>query len=196
MSIEPLDSPFELFGQWYDEAGKCGLALPDAVTLATVDDEGRPDARMVLLKGFDERGFVFYTNLASAKAKQLETNPHAALCFYWMPLRRQVRIQGPCSLVTDDEADAYFETRPRDSQIGAWASKQSQPLEGRFELEKRVLNYLGKYAIGKVPRPPFWSGFRLEPAVIEFWMEKKSRLHDRLRYTRTDGDWTTEWLFP
>jgi len=196
LSIKPENDPIDLFRQWHDDAADCGLDLPDAVTLATADAEGRPDARMVLLKGFDDRGFVFFTNLGSSKAHQLDANPHAALCFYWMPLRRQVRIQGPCEAVTDEEADAYFASRPRDSQIGAWASKQSQPLEGRFELEKRVLNYLGKYAVGKVPRPAFWSGFRLRPTAIEFWMEKKSRLHDRLRYTREGDDWTTEWLYP
>ena len=196
MSIRPEDNPYDLFRQWHGEAAESGVALPDAVTLATADAEGRPDARMVLLKGYDDRGFVFYTNLGSTKAQQLTDNPNAALCFYWMPLRRQVRVQGACVAVADEEADAYFASRPRDSQIGAWASKQSQPLEGRFELEKRVLNYLGKYAVGAVPRPAFWSGFRIEPTAIEFWMEKKSRLHDRLRYT-TDGDgWTTEWLYP
>ncbi len=196
MSIKPEENPFELFRQWYGDAAECELALPDAVTLATADADGRPDARMVLLKGFDDAGFVFYTNLGSSKASQLAANPHAALCFYWMPLRRQVRVQGSCTPVTDAEADAYFASRPRDSQIGAWASKQSQPLEGRFELEKRVLNYLGKYAVGNVPRPPFWSGFRIAPSKIEFWMEKKSRLHDRLRYTRDGEGWTTEWLYP
>jgi pyridoxamine 5'-phosphate oxidase len=196
VSIKPEADPIELFRQWYADAGEADIALPDAVTLATVDEEGRPDARMVLLKGFDQRGFVFYTNLGSAKARQLAANPNAALCFYWMPLRRQVRIRGTCEPVSDEEADAYFQNRPRDSQIGAWASRQSEPLEGRFELEKRVLNYLGKYAVGNVPRPPFWSGFRLNPNVIEFWMEKKSRLHDRLRYTRDGEGWTTEWLYP
>ncbi len=196
MSIRPEDSPYELFRQWYDEAAECEIALPDAVTLATADADGLPDARMVLLKGFDERGFVIYTNLGSTKASQIQANPNAALCFYWMPLRRQIRIKGPCEAVSGEEADAYFESRPRDSQIGAWASKQSQPLEGRFELEKRVLNYLGKYAVGTVPRPPFWSGFRIVPTAIEFWMEKKSRLHDRLRYTRDGDHWETEWLYP
>ena len=140
MSIKPESDPIELFRQWYADAGDADIALPDAVTLATVDEDGRPDARMVLLKGFDRDGFVFYTNLGSTKAHQLAANPHAALCFYWMTLRRQVRIRGKCESVTDAEADAYFASRPRDSQIGAWASRQSEPLEGRFELEKRVLN--------------------------------------------------------
>jgi pyridoxamine 5'-phosphate oxidase len=167
------------------------------MTLATADAEGRPSARMVLLKGLDDRGFVFYTNLTSRKGRELAENPHAALVFYWKSLTRQVRIEGAIESVSGEDADAYFASRPRLSQIGAWASKQSTPLEGRFELEKRVAKYTAKFNVGAIPRPDFWSGFRLVPARIEFWKEEAFRLHDRSLYTRAgDGGWQMEKLFP
>jgi pyridoxamine 5'-phosphate oxidase len=197
VAISPEDSPFVLFEKWYAEAEACE-AIEDhtALTLATATPDGIPDARQVLLKGFDERGFVFYTNLTSPKAAQLQKNPHAAMCFYWMPLEKQVRIRGCIEAVTDAEADAYFNSRPRQSQVGAWASKQSQPLEGRFILERRIVKYGARYALGTVPRPPFWSGFRLIPEAIEFWLKMPYRLHDRLLYTRSDDGWEHRRLFP
>jgi len=196
MSIPTDKDPLALFGAWYAEAQACGLKDPTAVALATADAAGRPSVRMVLLKGADTAGFVFYTNLESRKGRQLTENPNAALCFHWMPLGRQVRVEGAVEAVTPAEADAYFSTRGRDSQIGAWASKQSQALEGRFELERRVAKYALKFGIGSVPRPPFWSGFRLVPRRIEFWREGFARLHDRLVYHRAGEGWTTERLFP
>ena len=197
MAISVEDNPYHLFAKWYAEAEACG-GIDDhtAVTLATADAEGAPDARQVLLKGFDDRGFVFYTNLTSPKAGQLAENPRAALCFYWMPLEKQVRVRGPVEPVTDAEADAYFASRPRQSQVGAWASKQSRPLEGRFELERRIVKYGAKYALGAVPRPPFWSGFRILPGVIEFWLKMPYRLHDRVQYVRKDSGWEWRRLFP
>ncbi len=197
MAISVEDNPYDLFAKWYAEAEACG-GIDDhtAVTLATADAEGAPDARQVLLKGFDDRGFVFYTNLTSPKAGQLAENPRAALCFYWMPLEKQVRVRGPVEPVTDAEADAYFASRPRQSQVGAWASKQSRPLEGRFELERRIVKYGAKYALGAVPRPPFWSGFRILPGVIEFWLKMPYRLHDRVQYVRKDSGWEWRRLFP
>ncbi|HOJ68195.1 MAG TPA: pyridoxamine 5'-phosphate oxidase [Candidatus Hydrogenedentes bacterium] len=189
--------PFSLFAAWYAEAAAC-KAIDDhtAVALGTCGADGQPDVRMVLLKGYDERGFVFYTNLGSPKARQLNENPRASLCFYWMPLEKQVRVRGSVESVTDEEADAYFASRPRQSQIGAWASKQSQPLEGRYELEKRIIKYGARFALGSVPRPPFWSGFRLRPNTIEFWLKMPYRLHDRLLYTRTASGWEAKRLFP
>ncbi len=197
MPISPENSPFDLFAQWYAEAEACdGIDDHTAMTLATADASGIPDARQVLLKGFDERGFVFYTNLTSPKVAQLDGNPRAALCFYWMPLEKQVRIRGAVEPVTDAEADAYFATRPRQSQIGAWASKQSQPLEGRMILERRIIQFAARYALGAVPRPDFWSGFRVIPETIEFWLKMPYRLHDRLIYSRTPDGWEHRRLYP
>ena len=190
------DDPIAIFNEWYEEAKTAEPVNPNAVTLATADAEGRPSARMVLLKDVDADGFVFYTNLSSQKGDELAVNPHAALCFYWKDLAKQVRVQGPVSPVSVAEADAYFESRAKLSQIGAWASKQSQPLEGRMALEKRVARYTAKFNIGTVPRPEFWSGFRVAPERIEFWKEEAFRLHDRTVYTRTADGWTTEKLYP
>jgi pyridoxamine 5'-phosphate oxidase len=163
-----------------------------------VDAAGLPDLRMVLLKHADHEGFVFYTNLESAKGEELLANPKAALCFHWKSLRRQVRVRGPVTRVSDAEADAYFATRHKDSQIGAWASRQSRPLEGRFALEKEVARYAAKYALSTVPRPAHWSGFRVRPLAMEFWRDRPFRLHERIRYRRdtVDGPWTVDHLFP
>ncbi len=196
MRIPDTDDPIALFGEWYDEALNCGLKNPTAVTLATANERGRPSARMVLLKGFDAAGFVFYTNNESRKGGQLMANGHAALCFYWPPLDRQVRVEGAVTGVGDAESDAYFATRPRQAQIGAWASDQSRPLAGRFDLEKRVARFGLKFAIGEVPRPPHWSGFRVAPERIEFWHEGVFRLHDRLIFIREGDGWRTERQFP
>ena len=188
--------PLVTFAAWYEEAKGSEPNDPNAMALATVGPDGMPSLRMVLLKGFDDRGFVFYTNLGSRKGRQLETTTKAALCLHWKSLRRQVRVEGEVEPVSDAEADAYFESRPRDSQIGAWASRQSEPLEGRFVLERRIAKYVARFGLGKVPRPPFWSGFRIRPQRIEFWRDGAFRLHDRLVYHRSSDGWTTERLFP
>jgi pyridoxamine 5'-phosphate oxidase len=167
------------------------------MALATVDKDGLPDVRMVLLKGFDHNGFVFYTNLESRKGTELAQNMKAALCFHWKSLRRQVRVRGPVERVSDAEADAYFASRPRGSRIGAWASKQSRPLESRFALEKAVAEYTAKYPLGEIPRPPHWSGFRIVPQMIEFWADRQFRLHDRVVFDRTaEGGWKKARLYP
>ena len=194
-SREEID-PIAKFALWQEEADKCGLRLPEAAALATAQANGQPSIRMVLCRGVDERGFVFYTNTESKKANELSQNPHSAMCFYWMPLGKQVRIEGPIEPVCDEEADSYFATRDRGSQISAWASPQSRPLSGRFELEKKVAKYVLKFAVGIVPRPPFWSGFRIRPESIEFWEERPFRLHDRVLYKRVEDGWTVQKLYP
>lgn len=190
--------PFELFGAWMREAEAREPNDPNAVAVATVDADGLPNVRMVLLKGWDVHGFVFYTNYESAKGRELLANPKCALCFHWKSLRRQIRLRGPVEQVTGAEADEYFATRPRLSRIGAWASKQSRPLESRFALEKAAAQYGLKYAVGEVPRPPHWSGFRMSPVEIEFWADRPFRLHDRIVFRRTaPGDaWTKQRLYP
>jgi pyridoxamine 5'-phosphate oxidase len=190
--------PLALFHEWFEEAKRKEPNDPNAMSLATVDGSGMPNVRMVLLKEYDERGFVFYTNYESSKGTELMNAPKAALCFHWKSLRRQVRLRGSVEPVSAAEANAYFATRPRDSRIGAWASKQSRPLESRFALEKAIAKFAARFALGEVPRPPFWSGFRVLPLSIEFWQDRPFRLHDRLLFTR-DGvhaPWSTSRLYP
>jgi pyridoxamine 5'-phosphate oxidase len=190
--------PLALFEQWFSEARQNEPNDPNAMSLATIDSDGLPDVRMVLLKGADERGFVFYSNQESAKGRELVASPRAALLFHWKSLRRQIRLRGPVTFVSDEEADAYFKTRPRDSRIGAWASQQSRPLESRFAFEKAVAFYAAKFAIGDVPRPPYWRGFRLTPIAMEFWHDRPFRLHDRVLFTRegATASWQRQRLYP
>jgi pyridoxamine 5'-phosphate oxidase len=190
------NDPTALFRNWFQEAIDAGSKEPSAMSLATIDADGHPDARMVLLKGVDERGFVFYTNLGSPKARALLHKPWVALCFYWDKIDKQIRVRGRADRVGDDEADAYFATRPRLSQIGAWASRQSRPMRGYFELEAEVAKTVVHFAVGEVPRPPFWSGFRVVPEQIEFWKQKPFRRHERILYTRAAGIWQKQWLYP
>ena len=194
--------PYALFEEWLAEAGKSEPNDPNAMALATADAGGVPSVRMVLLKGVDPKGFVFYTNTESRKGEQLLANRNAALCFHWKSLRRQVRVEGAVEQVSDAEADAYYNSRPRESRIGAWASQQSRPLEGRWELEKRVAQYAAKFGLGDVPRPPHWTGFRVLPRRIEFWQDRPFRLHDRLVFQCASAEgaepaaWATEHLYP
>lgn len=193
-----VKNPFDLFSEWLEDAKAAELNDPNAVALATVDDAGLPNVRMVLLKDVDDRGFVFYTNFESAKGRELLASGKAAMCFHWKSLRRQVRVRGLVEEVTPEEADAYYQSRPRGSRIGAWASKQSRPLESRFALEKEVAKFTAKFGLGEIPRPSHWSGMRLVPTSLEFWHDRPFRLHDRILLTRSsvDDPWRKERLYP
>ncbi|GLR98918.1 MULTISPECIES: pyridoxamine 5'-phosphate oxidase [Bradyrhizobium] len=192
------DEPFALFEAWLNEATKSEPNDPNAMALATVGPDGLPDVRMVLMKGFDTEGFVFYSHIASQKGRELAANPKAALLFHWKSLRRQVRIRGNVTPVTDTEADAYFATRPKQAQIGAWASKQSQELESRFAFEQAIAKVAARYVIGEVPRPPGWSGWRITPLRIEFWHDRPFRLHDRIEFRRDAAGqkWSKARMYP
>lgn len=196
MSDAQHDDPFDLFAKWFAEAKEKEINDPNAMAVASVDARGRPSIRMVLLKDFDAGGFVFFTNYESRKGTEILGNPQTALLFHWKSLRRQVRIEGPVEKVSDTEADDYFHSRPRQSQIGAWASQQSRPLESRFALEKAVAKYAAKYPVGTIPRPPYWSGFRIRPDYFEFWEDRPFRLHDRLIFKPAGNGWATEKLYP
>jgi pyridoxamine 5'-phosphate oxidase len=196
MAIDGDKPPLEQFRAWFEEAKTTESLLPEAMSVASVGADGRPSSRMVLLKEADERGFVFYTNLGSRKGQEIGANASVALLFHWKSLKRQIRIEGNAEPVADEEADAYFASRDRGAQIGAWASDQSRPMEGRFDLEKRVAQFTAKFGIAKIDRPPFWSGLRVVPDRYEFWNDGRFRLHERLIYIRDGGDWRTERLYP
>jgi len=192
------DEPLRLFAAWFEEATRSEPRDPTAMTLATVDEDGLPNARMVLMKGFDERGFVFYTNIDSQKGLELDRSRKGALLFHWKSLNRQVRLRGPVERVDETEANAYFATRPRLAQVGAWASKQSAPLESRHAFEKAIALYTAKFAVGTIPRPPNWTGYRLQPLLIEFWQDRPFRLHDRVEFRRAEPEapWRKTRLYP
>lgn len=198
-TVRPLHDPIALFTQLFAEAQALPreqLPEPNALTLATVGDGGKPSARIVLLKDVDENGFVFYTNLESRKGRELSANRHAALVFHWPQLERQIRVEGRVAPVSESEADAYFASRPRGSQIGAWASRQSRPMERAGDLDARVAEFERKFEGGAVPRPPHWSGFRLSPETIEFWKGRASRLHERQLFVRDGDGWRVQLLYP
>jgi pyridoxamine 5'-phosphate oxidase len=188
--------PMQQFRRWFEDTLAADLHEPNAMILATATRDDRPSARTMLLKGFDERGFVFYTNYEGRKGRELEENPRCALVFYWGELERQVRIEGCARRVPDEESDAYFANRPRGSRLGAWASAQSHPVEGRNTLEERLRELEAKYEGREIPRPPFWGGYRVEPEAIEFWQGRENRLHDRLLYRRIENGWRMERLQP
>ena len=188
--------PIVQFQEWFEKVIDADLHEPNAMIVSTTSTDGKPSARTVLLKGYDERGFVFYTNYEGRKANEIEANPMCALLFYWGELERQVRIEGRASRLSGDESDAYFEGRPRGSRLGAWASEQSRPVEDRSVLEERVKALEAQYEGREIPRPPFWGGYRVEPDTIEFWQGRENRLHDRLVYRREDGAWRIERLQP
>jgi pyridoxamine 5'-phosphate oxidase len=196
MTVKTFRDLIGEFHDWMAEAEKSEPNDPTAMSLATVDKSGQPSVRMVLLKKADEKGFVFYTNFESQKGSELLETPRAALCFHWKSLRRSVRIQGNVEIVADAEADAYFDSRPRDSRIGAWASQQSRPMEGRFSLEAAVAKYTAKFGVGAIPRPDYWSGFRVLPEKMEFWRDRPFRLHERRQYSKTPDGWTESILYP
>ena len=189
-------NPVEQFRRWFDEALAANLHEPNAMTIATATPDGQPSARIVLLKGYDERGFVFYSNYDGRKGRELEENPRCALLFYWGELERQVRIEGRAGRVPDRESDVYFASRPRGSRLGAWASAQSREVEGRGVLEDRLRELEAEYEGREVPRPPFWGGYRVEPDLFEFWQGRENRLHDRLVYRRSEGSWKVARLQP
>ncbi len=192
----PTRNPFEEFGVWFEQARANEPADFDAVALASATPDGRPSVRMVLMRNYDERGFVFYTNLESRKSHELRNNPYAAMCFHWKSTERQIRIEGMVEQVDEVEADIYFDSRPRESQIAAWASKQSEKLEGRAQLERRVAKFVTRFGVGVIRRPDFWSGYRLTPDLFEFWDKRPDRLHERTLYTRGRDAWSEMKLFP
>jgi pyridoxamine 5'-phosphate oxidase len=190
------NEPLPLFRRWFNEAEKAGIFLPESMALATATPDGKPSVRFVLLKGYGDGGFVFFTNYGSRKASELEANPEATLIFHWAILQRQVRLEGAAERISPEDSEAYFHSRPRGSQIGAWASAQSEPLPSRRELEDRVKKYESEFRGKDIPLPPFWGGYRLKPRSIEFWQGRASRLHDRIKFVREGGGWKRIRLYP